>query len=110
MRIIKETHIDFMRQRKLALILSAVVILSGIGSLVVNGGPKLSIDFKGGTLVSVQYTEAMDVENVRSALSDVNVDGQTFDFSREEIKHFGSDDAVLAVSYTHLTLPTILLL
>ena len=95
MRIIKETHIDFMRQRKLALILSAVVILSGIGSLVVNGGPKLSIDFKGGTLVSVQYTEAMDVENVRSALSDVNVDGQTFDFSREEIKHFGSDDAVL---------------
>tara|TARA_Y100000590_G_scaffold64583_2_gene69556 strand:+ start:11965 stop:12894 length:930 start_codon:yes stop_codon:yes gene_type:complete len=95
MRIIKETHIDFMSQRKLALILSAVVILSGIGSLVVNGGPKLSIDFKGGTLVSVQYTEAMDVENVRSALSDVNVEGQTFDFSREEIKHFGSDDAVL---------------
>ncbi len=33
MRIIKETHIDFMRQRKLALILSTVVILSGIGSL-----------------------------------------------------------------------------
>jgi preprotein translocase subunit SecF len=95
MRIIKETHIDFMRQRKLALILSTVVILSGVGSLVVNGGPKLSIDFKGGTLVSVQYTEAMDVENVRSALADVNVDGQTFDFSREEIKHFGSDDAVL---------------
>lgn len=95
MRIIKETHIDFMSQRKLAFILSAVIILSGIGSLVVNGGPKLSIDFKGGTLVSVQYTKAMDVESVRSAMANVNVDGQTFDFSREEIKHFGSPEAVL---------------
>ena len=95
MRIIKETHIDFMSQRKLAFILSAVIILSGIGSLVVNGGPKLSIDFKGGTLVSVQYTKAMDVESVRSAMANVNVDGQTFDFSREEIKHFGSPAAVL---------------
>jgi len=95
MRIIKETHIDFMSQRKLAFILSAVVILSGIGSLVVNGGPKLSIDFKGGTLVSVQYTKAMDVESVRSAMANVNVDGQAFDFSREEIKHFGSPEAVL---------------
>ena len=95
MRIIKETHIDFMSQRKLAFILSAVVLLSGIVSLVVNGGPKLSIDFKGGTLVSVQYTKAMDVESVRSAMANVNVDGQTFDFSREEIKHFGSPEAVL---------------
>ena len=95
MRIVKETHIDFMSQRKLAFILSAVVLLSGIVSLVVNGGPKLSIDFKGGTLVSVQYTKAMDVESVRSAMANVNVDGQTFDFSREEIKHFGSPEAVL---------------
>ena len=28
-------------------------------------------------------------------MANVNVDGQTFDFSREEIKHFGSPEAVL---------------
>lgn len=95
MRIIKETHIDFMSQRKLAFVLSMVIIISGIGSLIVNGGPKLSIDFKGGTLVSVQYIKDIDVESVRSAMSEVNIDGQQFDFSREEIKHFGSQDAVL---------------
>ncbi len=95
MRIIKETHIDFMRQRKLGAILSAFVILAGVISLVVNGGPKLSIDFKGGTLVSVQYTEDMDVTAVRSAMGNVNIDGQSFDFSREEIKHFGSESSVL---------------
>ena len=63
MKIIKETNINFMGQRKLTTIFSAFVILVGVISLVVNGGPKLSIDFKGGTLVSVQYTEAMDVTN-----------------------------------------------
>ena len=83
-----------MGQRKLAAILSAFVILAGVISLVINGGPKLSIDFKGGTLVSVQYTEPMDVTAVRSAMGNVNIDGQSFDFSREEIKHFGGPDAV----------------
>tara|TARA_B100000530_G_scaffold311180_1_gene238066 strand:+ start:175 stop:1104 length:930 start_codon:yes stop_codon:yes gene_type:complete len=95
MRIIKDTHIDFMSQRKLAFIISTVVILSGLISLLVNGGPKLSIDFKGGTLVSVQYTKDMDILAVRSAMGKLNVDGQDFDFSREEIKHFGDPGAVL---------------
>ena len=95
MRIIQETNIDFIRQRKVSFILSAFVILVGIISLVINGGPKLSIDFKGGTLVSVQYTEAMDVTTVRTAMGNVNIDGQSFDFSREEIKHFGGPSAIL---------------
>ena len=94
MRIIKETNINFMGQRKLSAILSACVILAGVISLVINGGPKLSIDFKGGTLVSVQYTEPMDVTAIRTSLGKINIDGQSFDFSREEIKHFGGPDAV----------------
>jgi len=95
MRIIKDTNIDFMGQRKLSALLSAFLISAGVISLVMNGGPKLSIDFKGGTLVSVQYSEPMNVTAVRSSLSDVNIEGQSFDFSREEIKHFGSNSAVL---------------
>jgi len=94
MRIIKETNINFMGQRKLSAILSAFVILAGVISLIINGGPKLSIDFKGGILVSVQYTEPMDVTAIRTSLGKINIDGQSFDFSREEIKHFGGPDAV----------------
>ena len=95
MRIIKDTNIDFMRQRKLAFLISTVVILSGLISLLVNGGPKLSIDFKGGSLVSVQYSKDMDILAVRSAMGKLNIEGQSFDFSREEIKHFGNPGAVL---------------
>ena len=89
MRLIKETHIKFMDQRRFAFILSAVVILAGLGSLVFQGGPKLSIDFKGGTMIAVTFNEEVDITQVRTSLSLVNVEGQTFDLSKEEIKSFG---------------------
>ena len=94
MRIIKETHIDFMAQTGKAGILSIALIVLGIGSIVMNGGPKLSIDFKGGTMVAVNYTEPVDINEIRSSLAMVSIDGQTFDFSLAEIKHFGDESNV----------------
>jgi preprotein translocase SecF subunit len=94
MRIIKDTNINFMGNTKVAVFVSAVLILAGIGSMITKGGPKLSIDFKGGTLVAVNYTETMDINVVRSSLSSVVIDGQSFDFSQAEIKHFGDESNV----------------
>ena len=96
MRIIKDTNINFMGNTKVAVFVSAVLILAGIGSMITKGGPKLSIDFKGGILVAVNYTEAIDINVVRSSLSSVVIDGQSFDFSQAEIKHFG-DESNIAV-------------
>ena len=83
-----------MGNTKVAVFVSAVLILAGIGSMITKGGPKLSIDFKGGTLVAVNYIEAMDINVVRSSLSSVVIDGQSFDFSQAEIKHFGDESNV----------------
>ena len=94
MRIIKETHIDFMSRTFFAGCLSAILIIIGIASIVMNGGPKLSIDFKGGTLVAVNFTEPVDINKIRSSMAEVSIDGQTFDFSKEEIKHFGDETNV----------------
>ena len=94
MRIIKETHINFMRQRKMTSILSLAIILTGVVSLGINNGPKLSIDFKGGTIVSVQYLEPVEISEVRNALSNIDLDGQIFDFSREELKYFGNKSSI----------------
>ena len=94
MRILKNSSFDFMGKKSIALAISATIVLAGIGSLVLNGGPKLSIDFKGGTFVAVEYTENIIVEDVRSKMGELNIDGQKFDFSKEEVKHFGSNSAV----------------
>ena len=94
MRIVKDTNIDFMSKSSLALGLSAMLLISGLISIVVNGGPKLSIDFRGGTLVAVNFTEPVDINNIRSAMGNISINGQIFDFSKEEIKHFGDNSDV----------------
>jgi len=85
-----------MGKTRLAVTLSTVMILAGIASIVVKGGLNLSIDFKGGTLVAVNYIEDVDITEVRSVLANVSIDGQLFDFSHTEIKHFG-DESNIAV-------------
>ena len=94
MRIVKDTNIDFMSRTFIASCISALLILIGAVSLITNGGPKLSIDFKGGTLVAVNFTEPVDINKIRSSLSSVSIDGQNFDFSKEEIKHFGDESNI----------------
>ena len=94
MRIVKDTNIDFMSRTFIASCISALLILVGAVSLITNGGPKLSIDFKGGTLVAVNFTDPVDINKIRSSLSSVSIDGQNFDFSKEEIKHFGDESNV----------------
>ena len=85
----------------LASCFSAFLILSGAISLISNGGPKLSIDFKGGTLVAVNFTGPVDINKIRSSISSVSMDGQNFDFSKEEIKHFG-DETNIAIRIASL--------
>ena len=94
MRILKKTNIDFMSNIKVAAILSTTIIIAGIVSMVINGGPKLSIDFKGGTFVAVNYTAPVDINEIRNAMTNVSIDGQIFDFSKAEIKHFGDESNV----------------
>ena len=94
MRIIKETKIEFMSQRKFGFILSGIVLIAGLLSLLINQGPKLSIDFKGGTLVSVQYNSNIEISDVKNSLKSFSINGENFDFSSEEVKYFGSQSAI----------------
>ena len=94
MQIIKDSKIDFMDNSRFTILLSGALILAGIFSLIINNGPKLSIDFKGGTLIAVQYTKPININDLRSQLKNVNINGQPFDFSTSEIKHFGDNSNV----------------
>ena len=94
MQIIKDSKIDFINNSRFTILLSGALLLAGILSLIINNGPKLSIDFKGGTLVAVQYTKPININNLRSELKTVTINGQKFDFSNSEIKHFGSKSNV----------------
>ena len=94
MQIIKDSKIDFINKSRFTILLSGALIIAGIFSLIINNGPKLSIDFKGGTLIAVKYTKPININDLRSQLKNVNINGQLFDFSTSEIKHFGDNSNV----------------
>lgn len=73
LQLIKETKIDFVGKRFIALIISAVIIVAGLASLVIQGGPNYSIDFEGGTLIEVMFAEDEQVDALRAALSDIGM-------------------------------------
>jgi preprotein translocase subunit SecF len=68
MRIFTNTHYDFLRWRWHAIILSWIVILAGFGLMVAHGGPRLGVDFSGGTIVIVRFAQPVDEQVVRDAL------------------------------------------
>ena len=76
-------------------ILSILILSIGLISLIINKGPKLSIDFKGGTMIVMNFEKAMKIEELRNSLNEIIIDGQTFDLSNSEIKFFGDESDVL---------------
>ncbi len=88
MQILKKTtNLNFMGQRKLASMASAVLLLIAIGSLAIQG-LALGIDFKGGTLIEIGYPESADLAQVRSALEQSG-------FGDATVQHFGTSRDVL---------------
>ena len=60
MRLLSKTNINFISKQKVTSFLSIALIISGIVSLIIKGGPFLSIDFTGGTVAQVKFDK--DVE------------------------------------------------
>jgi preprotein translocase subunit SecF len=72
-----DINLDFVGKRHLAIGLSWLLILIGIVSLVVKGGPEYGIDFSGGTLVQVKFAGATSAADVRAALQGQDLRGLT---------------------------------
>ena len=75
----RKTNIDFMSQRKIALIMSTILIVVSITSLAMRG-LNFGLDFTGGTLIEVGYPSAPEISEVREQLADAGLDSvvQTF--------------------------------
>ncbi|MEE9552068.1 MAG: protein translocase subunit SecF [Gammaproteobacteria bacterium] len=88
MQLIKaQINFNFMAQRKFAIVFSAVLIIVASISLFLQG-LNFGIDFTGGTLVEVGYTEAIDLGKVRSVLQDSPFDDAV-------VQYFGTASDVL---------------
>ncbi len=69
MQLFKKTNFDFVGARHWAYAASLFLVGAGIVSLVVKGGPKLGIDFKGGNLVQMAFAKDIPTQELRSVLT-----------------------------------------
>ena len=67
--LFSNVNIDFMKKRKVAYLISTVVIVVGLGSLFTRG-LNLGVDFQGGRSYVVRFEEQKNVQNVRETLSE----------------------------------------
>jgi preprotein translocase subunit SecF len=81
-------HVDFIKKRKVALIISLVLIIAGSVSLITRGGPNYGIDFTGGTLVQLKFSQPVTVQEVRSGLKGIGLGDSV-------IQRFGSENEVV---------------
>ncbi len=69
MQILGKTNFNFIKWRWHALALSAAIILIGFAQIVAQGGPKLGVDFSGGTAMVLRFDKPVTEDAVRNALA-----------------------------------------
>ena len=82
-----KTMFKLMEKRRIAALCSAVLIIVSLTSIFTRG-LNLGIDFTGGTLVEVGFSESVELDNVRNSL------GGT-EFSEATVQYFGSAKEIL---------------
>jgi preprotein translocase subunit SecF len=82
MRILGDTHLNFLGKRKIAMVLSVVLLTLSIGSFFVRG-LNFGIEFTGGVVVEAGFPDAADLTAIRSALEEA-------EFTEAIVQHFGT--------------------
>ena len=68
MSIVGSTEFDFIGKKSIAAIVSAILIVCGMGSLFTRGADNLDIDFRGGSMVTFEFVNDAKLDDVRAEL------------------------------------------
>jgi preprotein translocase subunit SecF len=74
MQFIKNTNIDFMKYKFIALAFSGLIILTGLINITAGKGINYGIDFAGGTMVRIIFRGEVSVANIRQDLRNVGIE------------------------------------
>ncbi|MFH1941577.1 MAG: protein translocase subunit SecF [bacterium] len=83
MELFRSTNIDFISKRKYAYAASVFLLLVGVVSVIVRGGPNYGIDFKGGTSIVLRFEKEVTTNEIRNSLDPIGL-------GTSEIKRFGT--------------------
>ena len=62
------THFDFIGKKKFTVWVSAFAIFLSLGSIFLHGGLRYGVDFAGGVLIQIRFSQTVDISDIRNAL------------------------------------------
>jgi SecD/SecF fusion protein len=86
--VLANTNINIIGRRKIAYILSSILIIIGMVLIFMQGGLNLGVDFTGGRSYVVKFDQPIAAADVRSSLSNA------FEDKSVEVKTYGSNNTV----------------
>ena len=88
MRLFRDANFEFLHARRRAYAVSAAVLILGLGSIILHGGLRFGVDFTGGTMYQIEFTEEVSVADIRTVMAEVG-------FAGAQIQRFGSSSEFL---------------
>lgn len=88
--LFRNMKVDFLKKRKIAYIISGIIIAIGLWSITLGSGLNQGVDFVGGRSYQVRFDQSVNPETIKTALKDVFVDGENA--VSLEVKTFGEDN------------------
>jgi preprotein translocase subunit SecF len=92
-------NLNIIGKRYIAFAFSAILILVSIGSLIIHRGPNYGIDFAGGTIIQIKCQKPVTIENFKSGLVELGLDGSA-------VQRFGEKTDNEFLVHTNQTLTT----
>ncbi|NIV03542.1 protein translocase subunit SecF [Candidatus Saccharibacteria bacterium] len=91
MRFLKNPQFKLIDKRKLGFTISSALLVLSIVSLILHGGPRFGIDFRGGTLIEIRFEDKNNPQKeLAIPINDVRDVFTQYGLEQSEIKHYGS--------------------
>ncbi len=80
--LLQATKFDFLKYTKAAVIGTVVILVVGIGAVVYKGKEIYGIDFVGGDLVTLNFTQKVDIAELRKAATQAGIKEVNFSYQQ----------------------------